>query len=183
MHTNFKPITFVSFLLVGMWIFHSCTKEKNTNNNDNNDNMFESTDKMLYDMSKSTNGFTWYKNSNALLETSSGSAHPGSFLKTRYNTVAATKLDGTGKIMEGVSFPEGSLIVKELYENSTKLIRYAILYKKSNSPDADEKGWVWGYINADGGIALAASAKGSGCKGCHSQSGNIDYMLMNKYFP
>ncbi len=145
--------------------------------------MNESTDKMLYDMSKSSNGFIWYKKTDALLETSSGSAHPGSFLRTRYNTVAATKLDGAGKIMDGVSFPEGSLIVKELYENSTNLIRYAVLYKKSNSPDADEKGWVWGYINADGGISLAASTKGSVCKGCHSQSGNIDYMLMNKYFP
>jgi hypothetical protein len=183
MQTNFKPTTFVSFLIICMWIFHSCTKEKNTNNNDNNDNMVESTDKMLYDMSKSSNGFIWYKKTDALLATSLGSAHPGSFLRTRYNSVAATKLDNAGKIMLGVSFPEGSLIVKELYENSTKLIRYAILYKKSNSPDADEKGWVWGYINPDGGIALAASAKGSGCKGCHSQADNIDYMLMNKYFP
>ena len=183
MQTNFKPTTFVSFLLVGMWIFHSCTKEKNTNNNDNNDNMVESTDKMLYDMSKSSNGFTWYKKSDVLLNKSSGSAHGLPFLKTRYNTVAATKLGGAGKIMEGVSFPEGSLIVKELYDNSTKLIRYAILYKKSNSPDADAKGWVWGYINADGGIVEAASKKGSSCIGCHSQADNIDYMLMNKYFP
>jgi hypothetical protein len=182
MHTNFKSTTFVSFLLVGMWIFHSCKKEKNTNNDDNND-MVESTDKMLYDMSISSNGFTWYKKSDDLLDKSLRSAHELPFLKTRYNTVAATKLDGAGKIMEGVSFPEGSLIVKELYESPTKLIRYAILYKKSDSPDADARGWVWGYINADGGIALAASAKGSGCKGCHSESGNIDYMLMNKYFP
>jgi len=90
MQTDFKPTTFVSFLIICMWIFHSCTKEKNTNNNDNNDNMVESTDKMLYDMSKSSNGFIWYKKTDALLATSLGSAHPGSFLRTRYNSVAAT---------------------------------------------------------------------------------------------
>ena len=83
----------------------------------------------------------------------------------------------------GATFPEGSLIVKELYDNSTTLGRYAILYKKSGSSDADAKGWVWGYINADGGVAEAASKKGSSCISCHSQADNIDYMLMNKYFP
>ena len=44
-------------------------------------------------------------------------------------------------------------------------------------------GWVWGYINADESIAAPASEKGSQCISCHSQSDNIDYMLMNKYFP
>ena len=73
--------------------------------------------------------------------------------------------------------------VKELNDNSTTLGRYAILYKKSGSADADAKGWVWGYINADGGVAETASKKGSSCTSCHSQADNIDYMLMNKYFP
>lgn len=45
------------------------------------------------------------------------------------------------------------LIVKELYENSSELSRYAILLKKSDSPFADDKGWVWGYINANGKVA------------------------------
>jgi hypothetical protein len=85
--------------------------------------------------------------------------------------------------MTGSTFPEGSLIVKELNDNSTTLGRYAILYKKSGSADADAKGWVWGYINADGGVAETASKKGSSCTSCHSQADNIDYMLMNKYFP
>ena len=173
MRNKLKTITVLSFCLVSIWTINSCKKEKEATG----------TDKELYEMAKATSGFTWFKNSSSLLNKSSGSGHPQPFLRTRYNSVAATKLDSNGKIMTGATFPEGSLIVKELYDNSTTLGRYAILYKKSGSADADAKGWVWGYINADGSVAEAASKKGSSCISCHSQTDNIDYMLMNKYFP
>jgi hypothetical protein len=171
---KYLKILMASVLCISL--INGCKKEMSI------DDPANKTDKLLYDMSKSNTGFIWYKKSDALLTKSSGSAHPQSFLRTRYNAVAATKLDGSGRIMQGVSFPEGSLIVKELYENSTTLTRYAILYKKSDNPDADAKGWVWGYINADGGVADPSSNKGRSCISCHSQNGNIDYMLMNKFF-
>ena len=153
------------------------------NNGCKNENQAEGTDKMLYDMARETTGFTWYKKSDALLNTTSGSGHSFPFLRTRYNQVAAAKLDAIGKITAGSVFPEGSLIVKEFHDSAQKLARYAILYKEAGNPDADSKGWVWGYINADGTVAQEAGKKGSGCNDCHNQSGNIDYMLMNKYFP
>jgi hypothetical protein len=173
MRNKLKTFTVMTFCLVSIWTINSCKKEKEATG----------TDKELYEMAKATSGFTWFKNSSSLLNKSSGSGHPQPFLRTRYNAVAATKLDSNGKIMTGSTFPEGSLIVKELNDNSTTLGRYAILYKKSGSADADAKGWVWGYINADGGVAETASKKGSSCTSCHSQADNIDYMLMNKYFP
>ena len=160
-------------LIVGIWSLTSCKK----------DDTAGGTDKELYDMSKSSFGFIWYKNADSLFERSSGSGHAQPFLKTRYNSIAAAKLDVDGKVIDGVIFPEGSLIVKELYEDSTSIVRYAILYKKPNNPDADDKGWVWGYINADGTVAEPASNKGSACISCHLQSENIDYTLMNKFFP
>jgi hypothetical protein len=173
MRNKLKTNTVLAFCLVSIWTINSCKKEKEA----------PGTDKELYEMAKSTSGFTWFKNSSSLLNKSSGSGHPQPFLRTRYNSVAASKLDTNGRIITGATFPEGSLIVKELYDNSTTLGRYAILYKKTGSADADAKGWVWGYINADGGVAVAASKKGSSCTSCHSQADNIDYMLMNKYFP
>jgi hypothetical protein len=173
MRNKLKTFTVMTFCLVSIWTINSCKKEKEATG----------TDKELYEMAKATSGFTWFKNSSSLLNKSSGSGHPQPFLRTRYNAVAATKLDSNGKIMTGSTFPEGSLIVKELNDNSTTLGRYEILYKKSGSADADAKGWVWGYINADGGVAETASKKGSSCTSCHSQADNIDYMLMNKYFP
>lgn len=141
------------------------------------------TDKELYDMAIATTGFTWFKHSDVLLDKSAGSGHPQPFLKTRYNTIAAAKLDSSGKVKVGTKFPEGSLIVKELYDKSSKLERYAILYKSTGHKDADPKGWVWGYLNYDGSVSDPASNKGSSCINCHSQINNIDYMLMNKFFP
>lgn len=164
-------ISISGFLILGI---SSCKKDSVTS---------VSTDRELYEMAKSTSDFTWFKNSDTLLPKSSGSAHVKPFLKTRYNSIAATMLDANGYVKSNIVFPEGSLIVKELYDNANTLSRYAILYKKSSDPNADAKGWVWGYINTDGSVAESASAKGKSCISCHSQSDNIDYMLMNKYFP
>jgi hypothetical protein len=139
-------------------------------------------DEEMLEMARPATGFTWYKNSPSLLGKSTGSGHNYAFLRTRFNGVAATMLDGARKVKEGSIFPEGSLIVKEL-TNGSEPERYAILLKRSSHPDADERGWVWGYINANGTVAEPASKKGDICKGCHNQAGNIDYILMNKFFP
>ena len=170
---NFKSLLFLASFLVIILTIHACK----------NENQAIGTDQELYEMAQSTQGFRWFKNSNTLLAKSSGSGHSNPFLRTRYNAIAASKLDSTGKIQTGATFPEGALIVKELYDNSSSLGRYAILYKKSTHADADARGWVWGYINSDGSVAEGASKKGSACISCHSQTDNIDYMLMNAYFP
>jgi len=147
------------------------------------DQMATGTDKELFDMAVSETGFTWYKNSGSLLNRSSASGHSQPFLRTRYNSIAAAKLDQAGKVISGTIFPDGSLIVKELWDNSTTLGRYAILFKQAGHKDSDDKGWVWGYVNSDGTVAESASKKGGSCSSCHSQTGNIDYLLMGIYFP
>lgn len=140
-------------------------------------------DEQLYDMAKDATGFIWYKNSGAYLNKSSGSGHSQPFLRTRYNSTAATMLDSDGKVKPGAQFADGSVVVKELANSNKEIELYAILYKKSGHKYADERGWVWGYINSDKTVRASSSDKGSSCKGCHSQDGSIDYMLMNKYFP
>jgi len=143
----------------------------------------EGIDKELLDMARETNGFTWFKKSSSYLNKSSGSGHSFPFLRTRFNSIAAAELDSVGKIKEDTQFAEGSFIVKELYQDDKSLSRYAMLYKDPNNASADTNGWVWGYINADGSTAVTATEKGKQCAGCHLQAGNIDYMLMNKFFP
>ena len=142
----------------------------------------EGIDLELLNMARETSGFVWYKNSDAWLAKSQGSGHNYISLRTRYNATAATQLDGDGKVMANASFPDGSLIVKELTSGSS-VERYAILYKRSDSEHADDRGWVWGYVNEDGTVATTAEEKGAICTGCHLQPDNIDYMLMNKFFP
>lgn len=142
------------------------------------------TDKELYQMATTNiESFVWYKNSDALLAKSAGSGHTQPYLRTRYNAIAAEMLNDQGKVIDGSSFPEGSLIVKELIGSNEQVEIYAILYKKTDHKYADSNGWVWGYVEADGDVKESASKKGSGCISCHSQPGSIDYMLMNKYFP
>lgn len=162
----------LSILFLSAVLIFSCSE----------DDAAEGTDKMLFDMAVQNNVFTWYKFSDKLLPKSSGSAHPQAFLRTRYNLIANMNLDA-GKVKNTGYFLPGSLIVKELYSANNVLERYAILYKNPASSDADANGWVWGYINKDGSVAESSSKKGSSCIGCHSQSGNLDYTLMNKFFP
>ena len=171
-----KHLKIQLLLVIGILIIvatNSCKKDEEAT----------STDKELYEMAKATEGFTWFKNSDELLNKSIASGHSQPFLRTRYNSIAATNLDSVGRIKQNSTFPEGSLIVKELYSNETSLSQYAILYKETGNPSADAKGWVWGYVSADGTVSEPSSNKGSACISCHSQSGNVDYMLMNKYFP
>ena len=137
----------------------------------------------IYNKAKSTDGYVWFKYSNISLSKSSGSGHEQPLLKTRYNCIAAALLDSIGKIKLGAKFPEESIIVKELLDNSGNIQVYAVLYKNTSHPNADSKGWVWGYYNADGTVRISSSLKGRDCSGCHNQNANIDYMLMNKYYP
>jgi hypothetical protein len=142
------------------------------------------TDTQLFMMAtNTTTNFSWYKRSDSLLTKSSGSGHGQAFLRTRYNELASTQLDASFKVKPDAVFPEGSLVVKELIESDSILKLYAILYKQKLSPMADANGWVWGYIYSDGNVANTSGNKGAQCISCHSQTGQIDYMLMNKYFP
>jgi hypothetical protein len=137
----------------------------------------------IFTKAKSTDGYVWFKYSNVSLQKSSGSGHTQPLLKTRYNKVAAGQLDSLGRIKVGASFPEESMIVKELLGSNGNLELYAVLYKNSKHPSADAKGWVWGYYNPDGTVSISSALKGKNCIGCHSQPGNEEYMLMNKYYP
>lgn len=163
----------LSFLLMTGFAIHSCK----------HDGVALGTDLMLYEMATVDTGFVWFKFSDAALERSSGSGHSQPKLRTRYNATAASMLDSEGRIQNGIQFPDGSLIVKELLDNDLSISLYAVLYKSAGNADADENGWVWGYLNPNGTVRTPASQKGSGCIGCHTQGDNIDYMLMNKFYP
>ena len=147
--------------------------------NDNQET--DSTDRDLYEMAKQTTGFHWYRNSDGLEAgtDSLGSQHGFPYFRARFNTEAATQLNESGKVKEGATFPEGSLIVKELYNADESLGVYAVRLKMAGHTDSDPKGWVWGYINADGSVREPASNKGNACITCHSQAGSIDYVLLN----
>lgn len=163
-------------LLVVLMLLMACKKDKV-------EVVEDDIDGHLLDIAKNTSGYVWYKNSDTLLPRSDGSGHSQAFLRTRFNPTAAAMLDSVGKVMEGITFPNGSVIIKELYTDANTFDRWAILLKDSGSEFADSQGWVWGYINADESVAVSAKTKGTSCITCHSQAGSIDRTLMNAYFP
>lgn len=162
-------------------LLEACTKEKVTITPVETTET-KTSDQLLFEKAKSVVDFTWFEKADSLYKKSSGSGHGQPFFKTRFNAIAATKLTSNGRIVPDANFPEGSLIVKELYKDSLTLDLYAILYKDSKNVDADAKGWVWGYIRPDGNVAVSATKKGISCISCHSQNGNINYVLMHKYY-
>ncbi len=167
---------FIVSIFVSMSVLYACSEEEAAVE------LVSVSDADLLKMAKNTSGFTWFKKSEVLLAKSTASGHSYPLLRTRFNAVAAKQLDAAGRINAGATFEEGSLIVKELYTDANTLSRYAVLYKKANTKETDAKGWIWGYIDANGTVAAPAAAKGSGCISCHTTTGSIDYMLMNKYF-
>ena len=171
---NIKLSIFLSTIIVLLILLISSCKYSNV------EGRFETE---IYNKAKSTDRYVWFKYSNISLQKSAGSGHQQPLLKTRYNNVASVQLDSLGKIKIGAAFPEESMIVKELLDNSGNIEIYAVLYKNTKHPNADSKGWVWGYYNKDGTVRISSSLKGKDCNGCHAQSLNEDYMLMNKYYP
>ena len=98
-----KKITFYLLLtLILAVVIQSCKKDKMKNN-----------DKDLY-AEISENSYVYYQNGK-LLNGVSPSPH-GSF-KLRFNAVALAALDSLGELPKGASFPTGSMLVKEVYEN------------------------------------------------------------------
>ena len=140
-------------------------------------------DSELLELARASDGHVWYRFSDSLLPRSPLTGHGEAFLRTRYDPTAAALLDSTGKVLPDTTFPEGALIVKELWEDQSTLGTFAVLLKRPSDPAADANGWVWGYIRANGEVRNSALDKGSACRGCHGQAGSIDASLMNLSFP
>jgi hypothetical protein len=69
---------------------------------------------------------------------------------------------------EGASFPDSSIIFKEVRGSST-IFFYAVMYKDSDNPLA-ANGWLWGEYRANGLDFPNGSIqnRGANCVGCHS---------------
>jgi hypothetical protein len=164
---------FLLGLLTGILACSGCTHEPDV----------DPTDARLLELARGSEASTWYAGSSTPLPRSSGSGHQEPFLRTRYNSLAASVLDSGLMVSLDTLFPEGSLIVKELMTDASTVDTYAILLKESGDPAADASGWVWGYIRTDGTVRVPAADQGAACRSCHTQAGHIDQTLMNISFP
>lgn len=147
-----KP--FVALLILTALVF-SCKKRKLNSS--------------LYEEAKAS-GLSYYKGKDTIWSAKGGSPH-GPF-KLKFNSTAVSALGSDGKLPNGASFPNGSLIVKEVYSGSS-ITLYAIMKKESSKYAGN--GWLWAEFEPNGDTKYSVSKKGVECTGCHSNSGNRDY--------
>ena len=114
----------------------------------------------------------YYKNDATSLL--SGAHGPHGTFKLRFNAIAFKALTNNGKLPVGGSFPEGSLIIKDIY-NGGNLSLYAFMYKKSGS-------WLWAEIKPNKEVLHSINDKETVCTGCHSQSGNRDLAVSFNFY-
>ncbi len=138
------------------------------------------TDDALRQAVSARSSWAFFRNNPNRLSRSAGSGHSEPQLRTQYNPRAAALLDANGRVRAGATFPDSSIIVKELFSGGT-LTTLAVMLKLRGSPQASRGDWVWGYFDAAGGVRASVTSRGSGCAGCH-ESG-IDYTRMNDSHP
>jgi hypothetical protein len=145
----------IALAIAGM---QACTKDKTNSGADNN----------LFD-EISRGGYVYYRNGE-ILNPVAPSPH-GAF-RLRFDSVAASALDSDGELMAGGSFPNGSVLVKEVMNGSS--VRLLVVMKKSSNDPNSKRGWVWAELNTDGSAEYSVVYKGSSCISCHSETPNRD---------
>lgn len=127
------------------------------------------TDRMLFNQAQG-DAYTYYTGTPTITAPNGASPH-GDF-RVRFNPVAEFALDSTGKLPAGASFPDGSIIVKDVYSGGS-LSLFAIMKKDATNALAGS-GWLWAEIEPDGEVVFSAGKKGDGCIGCHMDGNDRD---------
>jgi hypothetical protein len=137
-------------------------------------------DSFLIARSYDTSNMYWYKDSDSVLRSSGPSAHKRYF-RVRFNKTAKNALTDQGKLPVGGSFPEGSLIVKELYDTTTGEMKLLAILFKDPLSNYSANGWLWAELKPDGGEYVTAKEKGVQCVSCHGTNSR-DYARLFDLF-
>ncbi|RPH34779.1 hypothetical protein EHM92_07440 [bacterium] len=72
-----------------------------------------------------------------------------------------------GRAPDGLSFPDGSVILKEIRIDGAASL-YAVMYKERNNP-LSSGGWLWAEFKPDGAVVFSIQKMGDGCISCHAR--------------
>ncbi|MES2780715.1 MAG: cytochrome P460 family protein [Bacteroidota bacterium] len=123
-------------------------------------------DSLLFAKSKET-GFVWYQQNDSIKRSSSASPH-SKYFRVRFNSIAQSALTDNGRLPQGGVFPQGSFVVKELYDSATAPLKLLAMMYKDSANSLAVNGWVWLELKGDGGNYISATEKGVQCIGCHA---------------
>ena len=124
--------------------------------------------------------YTFYKNDSSIVHSSPQSGH-NAYFRVRFNAKAASALTDNGKLPANATFPEGSIIVKDLYDtqNGAKVL-YSVLKKESANTNSGN-GWLWMEYDTNGKEIYKMNDKGAGCISCHSIDHRDNVRLFNLF--
>ena len=71
-----------------------------------------------------------------------------------------------GRLPSGATFPDGSIIFKEILNNGVASL-YAVIRKDRTNALAGN-GWLWAEYRPDGGTVFPLANRGNVCTSCHS---------------
>ena len=155
----------ISLLLFLLMFFNSCTNDKAER--------VSLSDAALLELIQSNAGYQYYKNSTDTLVSDPSSPH-GSFVRIRFNQTAASAMNSDLSNLGGSRFPDGSIVVKEIYATSGGDLKfYAAMFKTSMDENTGGD-WIWGEYRDNGETFYSTSKKGTDCTACHGASGNTD---------
>ncbi len=127
-------------------------------------------DDALYKWISSETEYTYFKNDPAIRPTSEETerAHDN-FMRIRFNKTAASVLDVNGRMTKGRTFPDSSIIVKEIYSDKDKnyeLISVMVKLKGDSNSGAD---WLWAEYTPSGEVEYSVTKNGKACLPCHKK--------------
>ncbi|MFM7022109.1 MAG: cytochrome P460 family protein [Flavobacteriales bacterium] len=140
-----------------------------------------STVESIFKETNSSKGYTFYKNDSSIVHSSPESGH-NAYFRVRFNAIAAAALTDNGKLPAGKSFPEGSVIVKDLYNTQNgERVLFSVLKKESKNEYSSAKGWIWLEYDQTGKEIYKITNKGDGCESCHSTNHRDNVRLFDLF--
>ncbi|MEO8211399.1 MAG: cytochrome P460 family protein [bacterium] len=132
-------------------------------------------DATLFEMAQNVSSFSYFENNSDTLNTDPSSPH-FAFVRVRFNPRARSGMNDSLNLLTAATFPEESMIVKEVYgSKGGALTRYEIMYKLHGASNS-ASGWVWSELAADGTPIYTSINKGDQCISCHSLPVNSDFV-------
>ncbi|MFQ3597560.1 MAG: cytochrome P460 family protein [Chloroherpetonaceae bacterium] len=124
------------------------------------------TDSELFSLARAGD-FTFYKNNPDTLPFTVGGGGHGGFIRVKFNPIASAVLTDSGKLPLNSTFPNGSLVVKEIYNNRGDSLTFLAVMLKNSAATNAAQNWVWGEYYADGRVLWPVN-RGADCVPCHS---------------
>lgn len=130
------------------------------------------TDGTIYNLVKSSS-FSFFKNKADTLPADPSSPHT-SFMRVLFNPKAQSAMNDSLGALSASTFPDESLIVKEVYDTKGGTLQvYSVMYKLKGAAN-NGSGWIWNELRPDGNVIYSAARKGDQCISCHTEGINSD---------